>query len=617
MRRPAFLSLVLIATLALAGCSDQSSESPAEPTLEPYDSTGELSACSPLGVLAQIIVLVPKRVLLDAVKARFAQIPGRITSGNRRTAQEKALALVDWILKAYYQGQLVGGESAATQAKVLKLITSIYCLVKLPPPNFPAGALGDDGAVAVVTPNSDETLVITGNLQAAVNVPAGAAPQATTIVITRLPDSPEPLLTSLSQFPPFYLYTSTPEVEFDEEVITGICVRDFETLPEDLRLAHNVGTVFGQIEILPPAEVGFLGCDPEPEGFGFFGGGARGGLAWAQRLLLPAPLHASAALLTSGVGGTTRKFSPFGVVDPNSNPAVHDYNPDAATFGSLAAPPGETVTSPSVRILSNDEDPVAERPVAGVSVVFAVTSGGGLINGGTGPVTVTTNANGVASLSSWQLGGSPGINTVTATPQTIEGEEQTDSDPYQPAANFSPVSLTFTATAAGDIDYEDTGWRYLVSTVSTTPPSRVFPVSITDFDDPGYEDIGWLTGDAGFGQNGGDNCSLNLSAQATSWPINSDIVLRKPFVVPPGTSSATVRVAIDNDIKVFVNGTDVTSTAAGPVAGGFKTHEGCPTLNSFVFTATVSDDGVNWLAIQARDRGGSSYVDADVVPVPP
>jgi hypothetical protein len=141
----------------------------------------------------------------------------------------------------------------------------------------------------------------------------------------------------------------------------------------------------------------------------------------------------------------------------------------------------------------------------------------------------------------------------------------------------------------------------------------VFPVSTTNFDEPGYSDIGWLTGDAGFGQNGGNNCSLNLSAQATSWPINTDILLRKPFVVPTGTSSVQVRVAIDNDIKVFVNGVEVTSTAAGATADGFKIHEGCPTLNSFVFTASVGS-GVNWLAIHARDRGGSSYVDADVVP---
>ncbi len=600
MRRSALLPLLLIAALFTAGCSDQSSESPSEPSLGPSDATSEISACSPLGVLAQIVLLVPKKVLLDAIKTRLSQVPTSITSRNRLTAQEKALLLVDFILKAYYRGDLVGGKSAATQAKVLKLIESIYCLVNLPPPNFPAGTLGDDAAIAVVTPNSPATLVITGNLQAAVNIPAGAAPQATTITIIRLPNTPEPLLTSLSQFPPFYQYTSTPEVTFDEEVITGICVQDFETLPANLRIGHNLGIVFGQFEVLPPASVGFLGCDTN---LGLLDGG-RGSFGWATRLLLPTPLHAaSAALISAGVGGTTRKFSPFGVVDPASNPADNAYSPNEAAFGSLAAAPGGTVTPPSVRLSGS----VDGDPVIGAPVVFTVTGGGGLINGGSGPVTVLTNVNGVASLASWQLGNTPGPNSVTATPQTIAGQTISNTTPYKPNAEFAPASLTFTATAAGGIDYESTGWRYLISNTD-----RVFPVSGTaDFDEPGYKDTGWSTGDAGFGVDAGDECPLNQTAQATTWPSNTDILLRKPFAVPVGATNATIRVAIDNDIRVFVNGVEVTSTADALMSGGFATHEGCSERNSLTFTASVTS-GVNWLAIQARDRGASTYVDADV-----
>ncbi|HET7234465.1 MAG TPA: leishmanolysin-related zinc metalloendopeptidase [Longimicrobium sp.] len=49
-------------------------------------------------------------------------------------------------------------------------------------------------------------------------------------------------------------------------------------------------------------------------------------------------------------------------------------------------------------------------PLAGVSVTFAVASGGGSVTG----ATVLTNASGVATLGRWRLG-SAGINTVTAT----------------------------------------------------------------------------------------------------------------------------------------------------------------------------------------------------------
>ena len=54
---------------------------------------------------------------------------------------------------------------------------------------------------------------------------------------------------------------------------------------------------------------------------------------------------------------------------------------------------------------------VSGIPVAGVVVTFAVTVGGGTVSDSA----VTTNANGVATLTSWTLGVLAGVNTVTAT----------------------------------------------------------------------------------------------------------------------------------------------------------------------------------------------------------
>ena len=51
------------------------------------------------------------------------------------------------------------------------------------------------------------------------------------------------------------------------------------------------------------------------------------------------------------------------------------------------------------------------NPVAGVTVTFAITQGGGSLNG----PTQTTNASGVATVSDWTLGPGAGTNTVTAT----------------------------------------------------------------------------------------------------------------------------------------------------------------------------------------------------------
>ena len=63
------------------------------------------------------------------------------------------------------------------------------------------------------------------------------------------------------------------------------------------------------------------------------------------------------------------------------------------------------------------------NPVSGVTVVFAVESGGGSITGGT----AVTNSAGIAAVGSWTLGTVPGPNTLEAT--------------------FGALTVTFTATA--------------------------------------------------------------------------------------------------------------------------------------------------------------------------
>jgi hypothetical protein len=69
------------------------------------------------------------------------------------------------------------------------------------------------------------------------------------------------------------------------------------------------------------------------------------------------------------------------------------------------------------------------NPVSGVSVTFAVASGGGSITG----ETATSDASGIATVGSWTMGTTAGINTLTANSTGLTG---------------SP--LTFTATGTGD-----------------------------------------------------------------------------------------------------------------------------------------------------------------------
>lgn len=74
------------------------------------------------------------------------------------------------------------------------------------------------------------------------------------------------------------------------------------------------------------------------------------------------------------------------------------------------------------------------NPVADVSVVFAVASGGGSL-GGSG--SVTTNQNGIATCPAWTLGTTAGQNTLTATHAGLAG---------------NPLTFTATGTAGAATD---------------------------------------------------------------------------------------------------------------------------------------------------------------------
>lgn len=78
--------------------------------------------------------------------------------------------------------------------------------------------------------------------------------------------------------------------------------------------------------------------------------------------------------------------------------------------------------------------------------------------------------------------------------------------------------------------------------------------------------------------------------------------------------TATVYVAIDNDIRVIVNGTDVTASRVGPsntLENGFVKREGCAKVDEFSFSATVNA-GANYVVVITRDRGVASYFDMRV-----
>ena len=146
----------------------------------------------------------------------------------------------------------------------------------------------------------------------------------------------------------------------------------------------------------------------------------------------------SGLVITGTVGVRTLTFTATGLAAATSTGI--DVTAGAAAEIAIqagdaqSAEAGEAVTiAPSVVVRDADGN-----PVPGVEVTFAVASGGGTVD----PTTaVTTDADGIAAVTSWTLGATAGENTLTATSGTLTG---------------SP--LTFTATGAtsgpGEIDFE-------------------------------------------------------------------------------------------------------------------------------------------------------------------
>lgn len=112
------------------------------------------------------------------------------------------------------------------------------------------------------------------------------------------------------------------------------------------------------------------------------------------------PLPGTNTLTASSPGVSSVTFTATGIAGiPVSMVAVSQTAQSAAVGANVADPPS---------VIVRDDQGV---PVQGVAVTFSVTSGGGSVVGSP----ATTNANGVATLTSWKLGPVVGPNSLTAT----------------------------------------------------------------------------------------------------------------------------------------------------------------------------------------------------------
>ena len=154
---------------------------------------------------------------------------------------------------------------------------------------------------------------------------------------------------------------------------------------------------------------------------------------------------------------------------------------------------------------------------------------------------------------------------------------------------------TQTAENKEIVPYQAAGYKYKV----------VSPGGGAGFEKPNFDDSSFSTGDAAFGTTPGVGCPLESTIK-TNWPVNTDILVRKSFELPPNTKNLKVHVAIDNKVQVFLNGQDI--------SGGMMDSGGCAVKDRYVFTApdNVLQGGTNVLAVRGNDYGVVAYLDVKV-----
>jgi adhesin/invasin len=146
-----------------------------------------------------------------------------------------------------------------------------------------------------------------------------------------------------------------------------------------------------------------------------------------------------------GLSGSPVLFTATGTT-PATSITTNNGDGQSAIAGSQVATP------PSVIVKD-----ASGNPVAGVTVTFAVTSGGGSATG----VNTVSDASGIATVGSWTLGTTAGANTLTATSAGLTGSPVT----FMATGVAGPPASLF--VNAGDNQTAPPG-----ATV-TTPPSLI------------------------------------------------------------------------------------------------------------------------------------------------
>jgi len=181
---------------------------------------------------------------------------------------------------------------------------------------------------------------------------------------------------------------------------------------------------------------------------------ARAGVRVLQRTLSPWVSPPPLLAVPTGLGGLTGSFSDFVWALPSQMAILEGDNQIAPLGTPVAIPPAVIVT---------DSD---DNPVQGATVSFAVTLGGGTVIPAA-PLKIVTGADGVAGVArvtSWTLGGTPGLNLLEASGIGLEATPRESGYLQRGAVTFHATACApgyGTAVVDGQFGVDE--WRCAIT----------------------------------------------------------------------------------------------------------------------------------------------------------
>ena len=312
-------------------------------------------------------------------------------------------------------------------------------------------------------------------------------------------------------------------------------------------------------------------------------------------------------VITGAAGDRTLGFTAAGLAGDTSAAITVTPGP-AATIG-INAGDGQTATAGSAvstapSVIVRD---VSNNPVPGVSVAFAVASGGGSVTGGT----ATTGAGGIATVGSWTLGTTAGANTLTASSGGLTPATFTATGVAGPAATISiqsgnggtaVVASTRTLEAkVVDANGNPVAGQTVSWAAATGGGSVSAPTSTTSA--AGVASVGWTLGTAAGAQTAtatsaglaGSPLTFTATTTAAAAAAGSSTLAASPASITADGSSASI---------LTVQLRDAYGNAVGASAGTVALSATSGTLSA----VTDNGNGTYTATLTAPTAVGSSTV---------